>query len=135
MFLIISSGVIFSANQLKINSSKPVTDFILEEKLSDRNVLVYNTIKPSIAFGLDKSIVSLYDGNSCLARETQFEKDLNWKKYLIDMNSDTELQYLKQTLREPTVLLLYKKTLPENLEWLLSYYENMKIMEKWTIYY
>jgi len=51
------------------------------------------------------------------------------------MNNDNEVQYLKQIIKEPTVLLVYKKSLPENLEWLLSYYKNTEIMEKWTIYY
>ncbi|MDA3953376.1 MAG: glycosyltransferase family 39 protein [Bacteroidales bacterium] len=135
ILLLIGSGVVLSTNQLKVNSPKPVTDFILGKKLNDRKIIVYNTMKPSIAFGLNKSIISLNDGNSDLAREIQFEKDLNWKKYLIDMNNETELQYLKQILSEPTVLLLYKKPLPQNLEWMLSYYKNIKIMEKWAIYY
>lgn len=135
ILLLIGSGVVLSANQLKTNSPKPITDFILHENLNDRNILVYNTMKPSIAFGLNKSIVSLYNGNTDLDRETQFENDLNWKKYLIDMNNDNEVQYLEQIIKEPTVLLVYKKSLPENLEWLLSYYKNTEIMEKWTIYY
>lgn len=135
IYLIVSSGVILSENQLKINSPKPITDFIINEKLNDRNVLVYNTIKPSIAFGLNKSIISLYDGNSSLDRETQFEKGLEWKKYLIDMQNDKELQYLKEILKKPTVLLLYKEEPPEHLKWVLSYYENKVVMGKWNIYY
>lgn len=135
ILLLIGSGIILSANQLKANSPKPVTDFILEKKLNNREILVYNTIKPSVAFGLNKSIISLYDGNRSLAREIQFEKNLHWKKYLINMNNETELQYLKQVIQEPTVLLLYKETLSENSEWLLNHYKNMEVMEKWTIYY
>lgn len=135
IYLIVSSGVILSENQLKVNSPKPITDFIINEKLNDRNVLVYNTIKPSIAFGLNKSIISLYDGNSSLDRETQFEKGLEWKKYLIDMQNDKELQYLKEILKKPTVLLLYKEEPPEHLKWVLSYYENKVVMGKWNIYY
>jgi 4-amino-4-deoxy-L-arabinose transferase len=135
VYLIVSSGVILSENQLKVNSPKPITDFIINENLNDRNVLVYNTIKPSIAFGLNKSIISLYDGNSSLARETQFEKDSEWKKYLIDMTSDKELQYLKEILKKPTVLLLYKKEPPEHSEWILTYYKNKVVMGKWNIYY
>ncbi|MGC9375224.1 MAG: ArnT family glycosyltransferase [Bacteroidales bacterium] len=135
IYLLVSSGVILSENQLKVNSPKPITDFIINEKLNDRNVLVYNTLKPSIAFGLNKSIISLYDGNSGLDRETQFEKGLEWKKYLIDMKNDKELQYLKEILKKPTVLLVYNKELPEHLKWVLSYYENKIVMEKWNIYY
>ena len=92
-------------------------------------------MKPSIAFGLNKSVVSLYDGNSGLKREIQFEEDQNWKRYLIDMNNQTELQYLKQLLKEPTVLLLYKEMLPKDLEWILNFYKNKKVMGKWVIYY
>ena len=135
LFLLIGSSHIMSSNQLEVNSTKPVTDFIINNHLRDRNVLVYNTRKPSIAFGLNKSIISLNDGDKSLARETQFEQDLNWKKYLIDMKSETEVQSLKEILKEPTVFIIYKRPLPEEQEWMLGYYQNQEVMEKWTIYY
>lgn len=133
--LLVSSGIILSANELTINSPKPISDFILKENLNDRDVLVYNTIKPSIAFGLNKSIISLYDGSSELDRETQFETDLSWKKYLINMKNESEIDDLKKILKKPTVLVVYKKNLPENLRWMLKDYSNDTIMGKWTIYY
>ena len=133
--LVISSSIIMSSNQLKINSPKPVTDFILKENLNNREILVYNTRKPSIAFGLNKSIVSLYNGSRDLDRETQFETDLNWKNYLVDMRNDSEVQYLRNVMANPTVLLLYKDSLPDNLNWMLSYYKESANLGKWTVYY
>ncbi len=134
-FLLIAAGHIMSLNQLKVNSPKPVTDFIIKKGLNDRDIIVYNTRKPSIAFGLNKSIISLYDGSIDLARETQFEQDTVWKQYLIDLKKDDEVARLKDVLEKPTVLLVYKHPLPNDRLWLIDGYENVKVMEKWSIYY
>ncbi|MCF6240170.1 MAG: glycosyltransferase family 39 protein [Bacteroidales bacterium] len=135
VFLLVSSSKIMSDNELKINASKPVTDFLIEKNLNNRNILIYNTRKPSIAFGLNKPVVSLYDGNYDLNRETQFEKDLNWKKYLINLKDEHEISYLKEVLKKPTVFLLYKQKLPPSLKWITEHYPNKKQMGKWIIYY
>ncbi len=135
IFLLISSAIIFSNNELKVNGTKPITDFIFKENLNDRPILVYNTRKSAIAFGLNKSIISLNDGDKSLARETQFEENLEWKKYLIDMTVPSEVQQLKDVLKQPSVLLLYKYPLSVNTNWLLNHYQHKKVMEKWTIYY
>ncbi|NPA38164.1 MAG: glycosyltransferase family 39 protein, partial [Chlorobi bacterium] len=134
-FLVIAASHIMSANELKINSPKPVTDFIIKQGLNNRNIIIYNTRKPSIAFGLNKPVISLYDGSKDLDRETQFEQDTQWKQYLIDMSKDNEVLKLKSLLDEPTVLIVYKHPLPENRLWLTDGYENVKQMGKWTIYY
>ncbi|MET2984213.1 ArnT family glycosyltransferase [Aureibaculum conchae] len=135
LLLLISSSVIFSKNELNVNGAKPITEFIKQENLNDRDILVYNTRKPSIAFGLNKSIISLYNGDESLNRETQFEEDFDWKNYLINMEDESEINYLKQVIEKPTVLLLYKKQLPIELNWLKRKYNSKKTMEKWTIYY
>ncbi len=135
VFLVIGSSKVMSDNELKVNSSKPVTDFLLKEQLNKRTILIYNTRKPSIAFGLNKAVVSLFDGDYDLNRETQFEEDLNWKKYLINMQDEHETDYLKELLKKPTVFLVYKHPVPENRKWITAYYQNKKQMGKWVIYY
>lgn len=135
ILLLLGSSLFFSRNELQVNASAPVTRFIIENQLNNREVLVYNTRKSSIAFGLNKSIVSLNNGDKSLARETQFETDDNWRKYLIDLRKAEEVNYLKSVLAKPTVLLVYKYPVDEKNQWLLSYYPNKKEMGKWTIYY
>lgn len=135
VFLLISASTILAKNELKVNASKPVTDFIIDKNLNTRDILVYNIRKSSIAFGLNKSIISLYNGHGSLNRETQFETGLNWKKHLINLKNPAELENLHQIVEKPTVLLLYKKQLPKKLDWLAKKYTHKKIMEKWTIYY
>ena len=134
-FLVIAASRIMSLNELKVNSPRPVTDFIIKNNLNNRMIIVYNTRKPSIAFGLNKSIISLYDGAKDLDRKTQFEQNTLWKKYLIDLKNENEIHKLKLILQKPTVLLVYKHPLPENRLWLIDRYDNVKNMEKWTIYY
>ncbi len=135
VFLLIASSKIMSDNQLQVNSTQPVTDFLIKENLNERNILIYNTRKPSIAFGLNKSVISLYDGSYDLNRETQFEKDLNWKKYLINLHDENDQKYLNELLKKPAVLLVYKNSLPENRKWIIKHFQNKKEMKNWTIYY
>ncbi len=133
--LLIGGSIFLSVNELKINSPKPVTDFIINHQLKDRNIIIYNTRKPSIAFGLEKSIISLDDGDRGLNRETQFEQDLIWKEYLIDMNNQDDTNRLKIKMLMPSVLIIYKHGVPKTRKWLLDYFSNKEEMHNWTIYY
>ena len=84
---------------------------------------------------MNKSIISLYDGHESLNRETQFETDTNWKNHLINLKDATELESLHGIVEKPTVLILYKKQLPERLDWLAKNYPNKKVMGKWSVLY
>lgn len=134
-FLLASSSMIMAANQLKLKSLKPIADFIIEKGLQERNIIVYNERKPSIAFHLNKSVISVYDGKWSLARETQFEEDLNWKKYLINVQDKEGIVHLKDILTKPSVLILYKNPLAEDRQWILDAYQHKKTWGKWTVYY
>ncbi len=135
VFLLISASTILAKNELKVNASKPLTDFIISENLNSRDILIYNIRKSSIAFGLNKSIISLYDGHESLNRETQFETDTNWKNHLINLKDAIELESLHEIVEKPSVLILYKKQLPDRLKWLANKYSHKKEMGKWTILY
>ena len=135
LFLLGGSGIIMGANQLQLKSLKPVADFIIKKGLKNSHIMVYNTRKPSIAFHLNKSVISLYDGGKSLARETQFEEDLHWKKYLIDLDNQEDRTYFKQVLTTPTVLIVYKHVLPEKRKWIQNTYKHKEVMGKWSVYY
>jgi len=133
--LLVGSSFIMAHNQLEINASKPVTDFIIQNNLNQRDILVFDSREPSIAFGLNKSIISINNGSRDLQRETQFEEDTQWKNYLIDIRKEDERQHLKEVLKKPTVLLIYKKEIPKQYNWLLSAYPHKKQMGNWVVYY
>ncbi len=134
--LLTGSSNVLSLNGLKINISKPVTEFIIKKGMQNREILVYNRRLPSIAFGLNKSIISLNDGNSGLQRETQFEENLNWKKYLINMKDKKEVSYIQNLIKtRPTVFIAYKHLPAGDRKWLLDSYQNKKKMGRWYIYF
>ncbi|HQP70194.1 MAG TPA: glycosyltransferase family 39 protein [Clostridiales bacterium] len=136
IILIISSSCYLSSQDNSgLKSSKIITDFIIANNLKNREILVYNSLMPSIAFALNKSIISLKDGSRKLDREVEFEKDNTWKEYFIDMEQEEGIECLKKIIIKPSVLIVYKHKLKANRDWILYYYKNREIINKWTIYW
>lgn len=137
VFLLIMGSYLMSENQLKINSSKPVSDFIRELHPENKEILIYNSRKPSIAFELDRDIISIYKSSHDLNRETQFEKDLSWKEYLININIEQERKDLLNKIENtPTILVSYKASDRDTvLQNLTRFYKNQKKLGKYTVYY
>lgn len=137
IFLIFISSHLMSVNQLKINSTQPIIDFLKSEKLDNKEVIVYNSRRPSIAFGLNKSIVSIYNYRDDLNRETQFEQDTNWKKFLLNINDDDDKKEILSIIKnKPTILISYKESSKDQIiKNLAKYYTNKKELGKYIIYY
>jgi 4-amino-4-deoxy-L-arabinose transferase-like glycosyltransferase len=131
-FLLISSGVIFVSNELQLKSMKPIAEFIMQKGLQDREIIVYNLRRPSLAFHLNRPIISVYYQKKELMRETQFEKDLHFKKYLLNDHKKEDRAYLNHLTQSPTVLLIYKDNVPK---WLTTKYANKKVMGDWRVFY
>ena len=137
VFLLIISSYLMSVNQLKINSSQPVTDFIKNIHPENKEILIYNTRKPSIAFEMNRDIISIYNNSNDLNRETQFEKDLLWKKYLININNEKEKYDLSKKIKDSqTILISYKASEKDTiLQSLTNFYKNKKKLGKYIVYY
>lgn len=132
--LTVLSTVIFSQNQLAVNSTEPLASFIRTHHLQDHTVMVYNRILPSLAFDLQKPIISLFDGHYTLDRETQFEKDMNWKNNLLNLQTSEGEDLLRERLKSE-VVLVSKRGLPENRKWIAESFKNEFRMGDWIIYY
>ncbi len=135
LFLLIISTFLISKNQIRSNGLQPIAKFIREKGLKEREILVYNKLLPSLAFELNKMTISLYNGSKKLKRETQFEENNDWEKYLINLKTDRGESSLKDILKKPTVLIVYKHRLPKKLGWLYKKYLHKKRIYKWFIYY
>ena len=132
---LITISAIMSKNELVIKSTSPISNFIKENNLNDREILVYNTRLPSISFDLQKPIVSLYDGDTELNREVQFETNLNWKNNLLNLQEDTGTVLLKNKLEKSTVIIIPKDGIPEHRKWILNGYSQQEKLGNWLIYY
>jgi 4-amino-4-deoxy-L-arabinose transferase len=136
VFMLIISGIFMAANPLKINSPVPLTDFIKKQGLDAYNVYVYNTRKPSIAFELNKPIISIYKDSRDLNREVQFEPDNEWKNYLINLNHPREKEALiNQLSSKKSIFITYKEKRNTGLDSLIRFYSHKKLFGPYTLYY
>ncbi len=134
LFLLTYGAWFMKFNELKINSTQPLAEWIKENQLQNRNILVYNRLLPSLAFHLNANIISLHDGNRYLKREVNFEKDEEWKQGLFDLTKPSEADRLLPLLRSAPVLIV-KGTVNTSSQWLLSYFSHQHQQGDWVIYY
>lgn len=134
-FLIVAT-ILFSHSIQTFKIATPVTEWISTQGLQEREILIYNKRLPSVAFELNRSVISLYDGARQLNREVQFEQDEKWKAYLYNLQDKNERARLETELKtHPSLLILYKDKLPKSRAWLKAHYSKEKHLGKWTVYY
>ena len=98
---------VFSANESKLNSPKPMAKYILKE-FPSAEVIVFNDLLPSLKFYLRKDIVTVNNGKYTTKREVQFESNSSYTNYLI--NYESEEERLNQLMdNEQTVFIIKKR--------------------------
>lgn len=132
--LILYASIFFRFNSLGVNSITPVSAFIKENNLAKRTIVVYNVLLPALAFELDKEIISIYDGDRSLLRETQFEQNDHWKHFLIDATDKRGLIQIKEMLSEKSVLVV-KTASSAELKSVMAGLWQQQTFGKWTVYY
>lgn len=132
--LILFASQFFKTNSIEVNSLSLVSSFLKENNLTERNIIIYNELLPSLAFDLDKPILSVYAGNRSLIRETQFETNDSWRNTLIDTTDQKSLKKLNLLLSQKSVLVL-QKDLPLILRSNMQGTWHKKMFGKWMAYY
>ncbi|GAB2955675.1 glycosyltransferase family 39 protein [Hymenobacter coalescens] len=132
--LLAAAKPILGQIEARANGSRPVARRLAELQLTDRPVLVYNELLPSLAFEQQRLPVSLYDGNHALQRETQFEAGEAWHQNLINLQNPADTTVLGPLLRQHPVLLV-KGELPAERRWLVQGLPEHEHVGPWTIYY
>ncbi len=132
LWLMVISSFIFSKNPHFINSTEPLAQYMERHDLQNSQVMVYNRRLPSLAFNLEKPILSIADGHHSLDREVQFERNDSWKSYLVNIqhvNGDSVLAHL---VTDSTVLI-FKRSLPVHRQWLQNSFTYKSRLGPWTI--
>ncbi len=124
---------IFEQNPLTINSTTPISDYIKENQLRERNIFIYNRRLPSLPFDLNKNVISIADGHHSLVRETQFEKDEQWKNELV-LLSDTAQCHQLSILMHKKAVLIAKDSIPKNRNWLVNGFKKPIRIGHWIIF-
>jgi 4-amino-4-deoxy-L-arabinose transferase-like glycosyltransferase/lipid-A-disaccharide synthase-like uncharacterized protein len=97
------STFFFSQNPGLVNDTRRVTEWVSQNYPETKEVFIYNKRLPSVLFNSDLEVVSLYDGDESLNRETQFQGDKEWELKLINLNSDPE--WIIQNAPSPSIWL------------------------------
>ena len=133
--LIFYASFFFRFNSLDVNSTRPIFAFIEQNHLGNRNIIVYDELLPSLAFALDREIISVYAGDHAAKRETQFEKDDHWRSHYIDVTDQRESVRFKELLASKTVLVVKTKKSSPKFKTFLKGAWQQQTMGKWTLYY
>jgi 4-amino-4-deoxy-L-arabinose transferase-like glycosyltransferase len=128
----IYGGYLIGANELSFGGTRPLAKFIQAQGIENESVLVYNRLLPSLAFNLDRDIITL--NNGVVERETQFQTNDDWKRFWLDLREPTAVERLTNLVQSPSVLVV-KGTLPDALHWIQPNYHHAESLGKWTIYF
>ncbi|MBX0290380.1 glycosyltransferase family 39 protein [Hymenobacter sp. HSC-4F20] len=132
VFLLLSAKPILQQNELAFNGARPLAQFIRDKQLTNRQVVVYDQLLPSLAFELGQLPVFLHDGNTALNRETQFEPGTSWHRYLLYLQEPQQEPALGALLLQHPVLLVKGELKPER-QWMLRYFTQQEKLGKWTV--
>ena len=130
-------GSYFSqANELLLGGTRPLAQFIKTQGLQDQPVMVYNKLLPSLAFNLDRNIITINDEDArrMIDRETQFQTDDSWRQYWVYSRRPEAKTYLQEIARSPSTLIT-RSNLPDRWNWLLNSYPQSKKIGRWTLSY
>ena len=133
-FLILFSSFMMGQDQLKFNSTLPLTHWIKQNGLENKQIVVYDRLLPSLSFDLQKDIISISNGNRYLNREVQFEKVDTWKNSLFYLSKADDVERLRSILEKPSVMVA-KGEVQQNALWLTARFGKKMKLDDWTIYY
>ena len=128
---------LFSKNQLAFKSQLPVCAFIQGGNLSDKKILVFNEQLPSIAFHLQRDVISLnYDDKYLKRREVELDRDQDWPNFLINLDeTDAASLQSKFTGKNSVLIENQRDSIPQKLKWLVDDYQHVQHIGHWKVYY
>lgn len=126
---------LMGSNPQFTNGSRPLAQIIKANHLEQRTIVVYNRLLPSLAFELNKTIISVQDDNDDLNREIQFERDEQWREQLLQMQRPEDVERLQKLIRQQPTVMLIKHELPPDRRWILERYKNQEKWGSWTVYF
>lgn len=130
------SGYFLGANEMLVGGTRPIARFIQAQGLQDQPVMVYGKLLPSLAFNLDRDIITISDEAEArgVKRETEFQIDDRWRQYWIYPDQPDSMRYWERLVASPSVLVM-RGSLPERRSQLLQRYSQIQTIGPWTVFY
>jgi 4-amino-4-deoxy-L-arabinose transferase-like glycosyltransferase/lipid-A-disaccharide synthase-like uncharacterized protein len=130
MGLTTMSTYFMSQNPSLTNDTHRVTEWILQNKPNIHDVYIYNKRLPSILFNSDLNVISVYDGDESLNRETQFQNNELWKNRLINLKANPDW-IIHSSLHHSIWIAKENKVLPNLKE--IGEWKLLEVIDGWKI--
>ncbi|MCP9234737.1 glycosyltransferase family 39 protein [Lewinella sp. JB7] len=133
LLLLPISAEFLSQNELLVNSTSPVTEFLRSGGISDRPVYLLHRRLPSVTFDLRKPATLLYAEK--IGRDTTRQDNRNWRNYYHDVSEpNTRRQLRLRWAAEQSVGIGYQSQDSLDLD-LLRPFQHQENIGRYTIYY
>ncbi|AOW20419.1 ArnT family glycosyltransferase [Urechidicola croceus] len=135
--ILLLSTLFFSNNNIQINSVKTILDYINNTpELKNKTIVVYDYLLPSASLYSGKDIVTINNGHNTTERDTRFEKENNWRKFIINAKSEDGIKRMDSIFKSDIILFSRKKhELPEKFRNYQNELPNKLDFDKWILYY
>ncbi len=133
--LVFALPVIMKANEIKINSIKPIAQY-LNKQTDSKGVVVYDYLLPSLAFYLNRPVTTIHNNSFASARETYFTKNPAAKPYpYYDLQDSTgSIDFVKPELSQEYLLVPRKYPVPDSLHYLIPGKNYIPFEDQWKLY-
>ena len=124
------STYFFSQNPDMTNDTRRVVAWIEANTASGEKIIIFDKRLPSVMFQSNRKVISIYNGDESLNRETQFQQDEQWKAFLINLKSNPSWIDSKENQRGVWLAKANKQMpeLPEGKVW-----KTLEELDGWKI--
>ncbi|WP_192085390.1 lipid-A-disaccharide synthase N-terminal domain-containing protein [Algoriphagus sp. Y33] len=124
------STYFMSQNPGITNDTRNVTTWLQQNEPDLKEVIVYNKRLPSLLFNSDLKVISIYDGDESLNRETQFQNNDAWKTNLINLQA--EPNWIIQSASNHSIWIAKEKSELPNLNG-KGKWEQLTVVDGWKV--
>ena len=127
------SGKLLAHSMNLTHDTKPVAQFLKENSLDQRPIVVFDQLLPSLAFHLNHDLITVHDRNASVNRETEFEKDRGWKAYYLKFQDLQDQRHIQSLLDRHSVLIT-RGPISSDRQWIVQGLQRHRLND-WIIYY
>ncbi|MEO0540323.1 MAG: glycosyltransferase family 39 protein [Cyanobacteria bacterium P01_A01_bin.105] len=132
LLFLIYGGYLIAANPFWIETTAPLAQFIQDRQLQDDTILVFDQTLPSLAFALDRNLVTINNGT--VTPDVTFQTRSAWRQQWVSTQDASAARYLRRLISQSSVLIT-DGNLPDQLNWIAASYPDVQAVGRWQVHY
>ena len=132
LLFLLYGGYLIAANPFWIETTAPLAQFIRSRQLQDQTILVFDQTLPSLAFALDRDLVTIDNGS--VTPDVTFQTRNAWRQQWVATNQASTARYLRRLISQSSVLIT-EDALPDQWNWIQTNYPEVQAVGRWQVHY